>query len=172
MTASSDSFNPLPSANNANGAFDDEFEFVGSVLSDSELRTRGSALNTGPLGLTAYHTSELLLPGLPPEPVAAPGVLERFETASLSSQDIQSYVQRLVDGTALEEYFGSVMDDSILAPGATGLQRGGYKLNKAPQMRPVRVYIAALYDVLHPGSVSCFRGIMIGIDVSRSLDTS
>ncbi|CAG7848549.1 SubName: Full=Uncharacterized protein {ECO:0000313/EMBL:CCA66540.1} [Serendipita indica DSM 11827] len=158
LTASSDSFNPLPSANTANGAFDEEFEFVGSVLSDSELRTRAGALNTGPLGLTAYHTSELQLPGLAPEPVAAPGVLERFETASLAPQDIQSYVQRLVDGTALDEYAGpSVMDDSILAPGATGLQRGGYKLNKPPQMRPVRVYIAALYDVLHPGHVLTLR---------------
>lgn len=123
----------------------EEFEIV-SVISDSELHPQ---LNMQPLGLTAYHSSDLQLPQLPPEPVPAPGCLEKFETACLSPEDVQSFVKRWVDG---EEEDGAYPLDESMAPLAAETEAlKGYKINKPPKMRPVRVYIAALYDVLHPG---------------------
>ncbi|KAG8777235.1 hypothetical protein FRC15_011467 [Serendipita sp. 397] len=120
-------------------------------------------LDTLPLGLTAYHTSELQLPSLAPEPVAPPGVLEKFEMASLSPEDVQSYVRRWVDGDVADliagETPGGYLDDSVAVGhgGMLATTLSGYTINKPPTMRPVRVYMAALFDVLHPGHVLNLR---------------
>jgi hypothetical protein len=126
----------------------DDFELV-SVTSDND----PISLNTQPLGLTAYHTSNLTLPQHPPEPVPAPGCLEHFDTARLTIEDIQTNVNKFIDGADddQEEHNDCYpMDESVAMEGG-GIH--GYKINRPPKMRPVRVYIAALYDVLHPGSV-------------------
>jgi hypothetical protein len=132
----------------SNVADGDDFELV-SVTSDSD----PISLNTQPLGLTAYHTSNLTLPQHPPEPVPAPGCLEHFDTARLTIEDIQTNINNFIDAADDEQdeqksYYP--MDES-LAIGGGSIR--GYKINRPPKMRPVRVYIAALYDVLHPGLV-------------------
>jgi hypothetical protein len=77
--------------------------------------------------------------------------LEKFETACLSPEDVQSFVKRWVDGEEDEEDVAYIMDESLAPMGMQTAALKGYKINKPPKMRPVRVYIAALYDVLHPG---------------------
>lgn len=155
----------------------DGFEIV-SVMSDNDLHqttellynSHPNFLNGGPHGGGGYlgrqhsHTSELQLPQLPPEPVPAPGALERFDTACLSPEDVQSFVRRYVDGEDSENEEEEMKEpqaqpalDESLAIGTQQDALKGYKINKPPTMRPVRVYIAALYDVLHPGHVLNLR---------------
>jgi hypothetical protein len=146
----------------------EEFEIV-SAVSDSDLHQTEHLYNSNPhlllhgrdgLGRQHSHTSELQLPQLPPEPVPAPGCLELFDTACLSPEDVRSFVRRYVqtgedseeneNGEPSQLQVGRGLDESL----AIGVEREGmkgYKINKPPTMRPVRVYIAALYDVLHPG---------------------
>jgi len=138
----------------------EEFEIV-SVVSDTDLHHTEHLYSSNPhfllhgLGRQNHHSSELQLPQLPPEPIPAPGCLERFDTACLSPEDVQSFVKRYLPGEDSEpngdqEPVDGGLDESL----AIGVEREGmkgYKINKPPTMRPVRVYIAALYDVLHPG---------------------
>lgn len=149
----------------------DGFELV-SAASDTDLNQTTELLyNSHPnfvhnhqhgLGRQHSHTSELQLPQLPPEPVPAPGALERFDTACLSPEDVQSFVRRYVDGNESDNEEDAENDhtraphpmDESLAIGVQQEALKGYKINKPPTMRPVRVYIAALYDVLHPGYVA------------------
>ncbi|KAG8830548.1 hypothetical protein FRC17_004724 [Serendipita sp. 399] len=173
--ASTSIHDSINSSDFSNPDVNEEFEIV-SVTSDVDLHQQphhvnlygnngyhNNMLDTLPLGLTAYHTSELQLPSLAPEPVAPPGVLEKFETASLSPEDVQSYVKRWVDGDVAdligEETPGGYLDDSIAVGhgGMLATTLSGYKINKPPTMRPVRVYTAALFDVLHPGHVLNLR---------------
>jgi hypothetical protein len=140
-----DSINSSSSFSVADG---DDFELV-SVTSDSD----PISFNTQPLGLTAYHTSNLALPQHPPEPVPAPGCLEHFDTARLTIQDIQTNVNNFIEAAddEQEELKDCYSMDESAAMGGASIR--GYKINRPPKMRPVRVYIAALYDVLHPGLV-------------------
>jgi hypothetical protein len=141
----------------------EEFEIV-SAVSDSDMHQTEYLYNSNPhllhgrngLGRLHSHTSELQLPQLPPEPVPAPGCLERFDTACLSPEDVQSFVRRYVQTGQDPEENGEhdQLDcglDESLAIGVEKEGMKGYRINNPPTMRPVRVYIAALYDVLHPG---------------------
>ncbi|PVG00017.1 hypothetical protein CPB86DRAFT_774061 [Serendipita vermifera] len=114
-------------------------------------------------------------PLLPPEPAPAPGALEHFNTACLSAADVQNFVKRLVDGQPLAgmddeeadedpERFHQHLDDQDITTNKNAAEPDveedllrGYKINKPPTMRPVRVYIAGLFDVLHPGIVHNLR---------------
>jgi hypothetical protein len=137
-----------------------------------------------PRGLTGSHSSMVLeAPILPPEPAPAPGALEHFNTACLSAADVQNFVKRLVDGQPHTgpmddeeadeddpERFHQYLDDNnnndtkIAAEAdVEGDLLRGYKINKPPTMRPVRVYIAGLFDVLHPGSVFPFQNSIMHV---------
>lgn len=106
----------------------EEFEIVSITsepASDARRHSFGQALH--------YHSSTLPLPQLGNEPVPTSEAVDHFGSSFFTpADDIQAYVNGFV---ATDE--DATTDD--------------YRINSPPRMRPVRVYIASLCDVLHPG---------------------